>query len=104
MGMLQKLMDRWNLKSFGQVIVVLVVFSLTGSTVLLIKKPIMSLIQDAGESMTFFNILYYILIIPMYNMILLCYGFLFGQFNFFWEFEKKTWRRITGRKAKTINE
>ena len=82
-----------------QVVIVLIVFACTGTSVLFIKKPIMALIAGTGESSTYFTILYYVLVIPMYNVLLLTYGFIFGQFRFFWEFEKKTWRRITGKKA-----
>ena len=44
------------------------------------------------------SIIYYMLILPIYNVILLGYGFLFGQFNFFWEFEKRFFNRIFTKK------
>jgi hypothetical protein len=34
------------------------------------------------------------LILPVYNVFLLLYGSLFGQFRFFWEFEKRFFNRI----------
>jgi len=37
---------------------------------------------------------YYFLILPIYNVILLLYGFIFGQFHFFWNFEKRLMRRL----------
>jgi hypothetical protein len=42
------------------------------------------------------SITYFILILPVYNVFLLFYGFVFGQFKFFWEFEKKFFKRIFG--------
>jgi hypothetical protein len=30
----------------------------------------------------------------VYNLMLLMYGYLFGQFRFFWEFEKRFFQRI----------
>ena len=93
-------MHRWNLGSAFQVIVVLVVFACTGFTVLFIKKPILHFLAgEEGDSVTA-SVIYYLLILPLYNVILLAYGFLFGQFNFFWEFEKRFFNRIFRRTKK----
>ena len=48
------------------------------------------------------SVIYYILILPIYNIFLLLYGFIFGQFRFFWDFEKRFFNRIFGP-AKTTN-
>jgi hypothetical protein len=97
-GWLSKLQDRWGLKSLFQVVVVLFVFACTGTTILLIKNPILSLIDPSFKDSVLFNILYLVFILPIYNIVLLIYGFIFGQFQFFWEFEKRFFRRMTGRK------
>lgn len=96
--MFDKLKNRWNLKSTYQVVIVLVVFACTGFTILFIKKPIMAWIVGEEESNLLNSILYLMFILPVYNIILLAYGFVFGQFTFFWEFEKKMWSRMTGKK------
>lgn len=96
--MLQKLKTRWGLNSIGQVLLVLLVFAMTGTTVLLLKKPLLFMAFPDGDHPVWFSILYYVLILPVYNGILLVYGALFGQFSFFWEFEKKFFRRMTGQK------
>ena len=44
-----------------------------------------------------FSVLYYVLILPVYNLLLLAYGALFGQFSFFWAFEKRFFDRLRGR-------
>jgi hypothetical protein len=94
---IQKLMHRWKLKSAFQVIIVLIVFACTGFTVLFIKKPILHFLAgERGDTVTA-SVIYYLLILPLYNVILLAYGFLFGQFNFFWEFEKRFFNRIFRR-------
>ena len=93
-------MHRWKLGSPFQVIIVLVVFACTGFTVLFIKKPILHFLAgEQGDSVTA-SVIYYVLILPLYNVILLAYGFLFGQFNFFWEFEKRFFNRIFRRTKK----
>jgi hypothetical protein len=35
-----------------------------------------------------------ILIFPFYQVLIVFYGWLFGQFEFFWNFEKKMLRRM----------
>jgi len=35
-----------------------------------------------------------LLVLPLYQIFLLVYGFIFGQFTFFWEKEKQFIRRI----------
>ena len=82
MGFIDKLKKRWNLDSASRVLIVLIVFALTGTTVLLIKRPILDAINPTPENKWIYDLVYYILILPFYNIILLIYGFLFGQFQF----------------------
>lgn len=91
---IKKLQLRWDVSAW-QVIVILIVFAFTGFTVMFLKKPIVAYFVGSGEQSIVFTIAYYILILPVYNLFLLVYGFLFGQFKFFWAFEKKTLGRIT---------
>jgi hypothetical protein len=93
---LEKLRKRWNLTgSPWQVVIILVVFALTGTTMLFIKKPIYFFLGIMPESSVYLRILVWSLtVLPVYQVVLLFYGFLFGQFSFFWEFEKKMWQRI----------
>lgn len=91
---IEQLKSRWNLKSTGQVIIVLIVFACTGTTVLIIKKPLFAYWFPDGEKPLWASITYFILILPVYNIFLLFYGFVFGQFKFFWNFEKRFFKRI----------
>jgi len=74
------------------VVIILVVFALTGSTVMLMRKWMAAEFDWAKSD--WFTYSYYWLIIPIYNLILLGYGYIFGKFNFFWEFEKRTFNRV----------
>lgn len=97
---LQRLKERWKLESLAQVFVVLLVFACTGFTVLFIKKPLLEFLAgDKGNSILA-SVLYYIFILPIYNVFLLAYGFVFGQFHFFWEFEKRSFNRLFGKSKK----
>ena len=94
MNWIEKLKNRWKLESAAQVIVVLIVFACTGFTILFIKKPLLTLLAGEEGNSTLASVLYYIFILPLYNVVLLAYGFLFGQFKFFWEFEKRFMERF----------
>ncbi len=84
-------------KSAWQVIIILIVFACTGFTVLLIKPYITGWLFHGGHP-AWFSILYWVLIFPIYNLFLLFYGFIFGQFHFFWDFEKRFFKRLFGKK------
>jgi len=94
MSWLEKLKTRWGLDTLWQVVLVLLVFTCTGFTVLFIKEPLLELIVGDGEKQWWMTVLYFLLILPVYNVLLLAYGFIFGQFHFFWKYEKKTFKRI----------
>jgi hypothetical protein len=91
---IEKLKNRWNVKNAWQVIIILIVFACTGFTVLFIKKPLLTWLAGENGNSTLATVLYYIFILPLYNLLLLGYGFLFGQFGFFWQFEKRFMERF----------
>jgi len=91
---IDKLKLRWNLTNTYQVFIILIVFACTGFTIFFIKKPLLHFLAGSKGDTALASILYYILILPLYNLLLLAYGFLFGQFQFFWEFEKRFFTRI----------
>ena len=98
-GFLQRLQTKWKLNSLLQVVLVLIVFALTGFTILFIKKPIFDFLGVSMERGGFWKtVLYLLLVLPLYQIILLMWGFVFGQFSFFWEKEKQFIRRIIGKK------
>lgn len=86
--------ERWNIKSNWQVFVIIVVFACTGLTSSYISKPFLALFDISKENTSgwIYYPLYIILIFPFYQVLLVGYGFLFGQFTFFWAFEKKMLR------------
>jgi len=43
------------------------------------------------------DMVYYILILPVYNLLILFYGMIFGQLKYFWAFEKRFFQRLFGR-------
>lgn len=98
--MFERLKKRWNIQSNFQLILILIVFSITGSASAWISKPFAELLGLRREDMPIwlFTLLRLILIFPIYNVVLLLIGTLFGQFRFFWSFEKKMFSRMIPRK------
>ena len=87
---------RWGITSNFQLTVILVVFAITGSTSAYLSKPIlewMGLSKDEISGWIYYP-LYLILIFPVYQVLLISFGFIFGQFKFFWAFEKKMLRSL----------
>ena len=97
-GFLQRLQSKWQLKSLKQVLLVLLSFACTGTTILLIKNPLLAFfgIERGGGQGALNTLLYLLLVLPLYQILLLAYGFIFGQFRFFWEKEKQLVKRIGG--------
>jgi len=93
-GWIERLRKKWKLESVKQVFIVLLVFACTGTTVVIIKKPLTAWLYPGSETSYIFTIIYLILILPVYNVLLLFYGFIFGKFRFFWEYEKKFFSKI----------
>ena len=94
MNWIVSLKERWKVKSVFQVIIILIVFACTGFTVLFIKRPVFQFLFNEGAMPIWASVIYYILILPVYNVLLLFYGFIFGQFSFFWSFEKRFLSRL----------
>jgi hypothetical protein len=89
------LQQRWGVNSAWQVLIILVVFACTGFTAMGIKKPIFDLLGVDEQTPGWLRVLIYIFtVLPAYQVFLLAYGFLFGQFTFFWNFEKRLFGRI----------
>ncbi|MEJ6686399.1 MAG: diacylglyceryl transferase [Crocinitomicaceae bacterium] len=93
---MKKLKKRWGIESNIQIILIFIVFSINGSFASWAAKPITAFIGLEYGSISPW--LYWpfriLLIFPVYQLTLPIVGFLFGQFKFFWEFEKKFLSRI----------
>lgn len=107
--MIEKLKQRWNVRNGWDVLIILGVFACTGFSVLYVKRWLFELIGLTENSPAWLRWSVNILIIlPLYQVILLAWGWIWGKFNFFWEFEKRMFSRIGGlfrsKKAETTPE
>ncbi len=93
--MWEKLKQRWNVSSSLDVIIILVVFACTGFSILYVKRHLFEWIGITSETEKWIRWTAAIFIIlPLYQVILLIWGWVFGKFNFFWDFEKRTFYRM----------
>ena len=100
--MFDKLKLRWGIDSNFQIIIILIVFSVTGSAAVYVKKIIFDILGiDADTSLWIKIPMYIITIIPSYQILLLAVGTLFGQFRFFYNFQKKSFGRFIKKKEVT---
>lgn len=87
---MEKLKKRWGIHSNFQIVIILIVFSITGSSSVIIGKPILEFFNITKELNPFvYWPLRFLVILPAYKVLLLFYGWIFGQFDFFWNFVKK---------------
>jgi len=99
--MFKKLKNKWGIKSNFQFWLVFCIFGITGTSMLFLKPPVFAFFGIDHSIPTVLYVLLYILIVtPMYFITLLIIGSIFGQFRFFWEFEKKTFFSFFKRKRK----
>ncbi len=68
---LERLRQKWKIDSIWQVVIILVVFACTGFTVLFIKKPLLQFLAGSKGDTVLASILYYVFILPIYNVLLL---------------------------------
>jgi hypothetical protein len=93
---MNKLKKRWNIDNNWQLAIIFIVFAITGFSSLQIAKPFLTLIGITETSVPYwvYRVLRLVLIFPIYQILLIFVGTLFGQFKFFWEFEKKMLYRM----------
>lgn len=89
-GALERLKQKWGVKSNWDFWAIMIVFSLAGAVIVRERKPIFHILGiDDGTPLILKIILYILFVFPMYQINLLFFSVFFGQFKFFWEKEKK---------------
>ncbi len=94
--MIENLKAKWNIESNFQIIIILIVFAITGSLAVKVTGPVLDFFNVTKDN---FNSFWYwviriLLIFPIYQVLLMVVGTLLGQFTFFWNFQKKTVGRM----------
>jgi len=92
----KKLEHKWVVAQKWEMIAIFIVFAVTGSISARLAAPILHFIGLHQEITT--GWVYWptriLMILPLYQLLLVFFGWLFGQFQFFWAFEKKMLKRM----------
>lgn len=94
---MQKLKQRWGIQSNFQLAVIFVVFAINGSASAKIGVFLMGCFGLTKENLhpLGYYVLMSVLILPIYPVLLMVVGWLFGQSVFFFPFAKKLLNRIS---------
>lgn len=87
---------KWDVSYRWELIAIFIVFAVTGSTAAKISAPLLSFLNlypDTTNGWIYWP-LRILIIFPIYQILLLIVGWIFGQFQFFLNFEKKMLRRM----------
>ena len=92
---------RWKVDRKWKVIRIFMVFAVTGSLSIIIANPIFESIGLVKENFSthflivaFFYILKFFLVLPLYKVLLVFFGWLFGEYKFFLNFTIKLANRL----------
>ncbi|AYN67990.1 diacylglyceryl transferase [Euzebyella marina] len=93
---MEKLKKRWGIDSNFQIAIIFIVFAITGSSAAKLAEPLCEFIglHRASTASWLYWTARILLIFPIYQVLLVFFGWLFGQFRFFWNFEKKMLSRM----------
>lgn len=92
---MKKLKERWEIETNGQLFIIFLVFAITGSSAAKLGAPVSEFLEVKKEMGWYIYWPFRILIIfPIYQVLLVFFGWVFGEFNFFWNFEKKMLRSM----------
>ena len=96
----KKLSTKWKVTYRWEMIAIFLVFAVTGSTSARISGPLINFldIENIVQNKVIYWILRILIIFPIYQLLLVLVGWIFGQFKFFWAFEKKMLRRMGFKK------
>ena len=94
--MLKKIINKFHARSFKHLIIIFLVFALSGSASLLMSSSILTAL-NLKELINFYPLyllVRIILLVPIYQLVLIIIATLFGEFRYFWNFEKKFFKRL----------
>ncbi len=87
---LKKLKERWGITSNFQIVIIFIVFGITGTVSAYISGPLTDFIIGESDINWLIKLLIRILVLtPIYQVLLLLFGYIFFQYRFFYNFVKK---------------
>ena len=89
--MIKKLKERWGITSNFQIVIIFIVFGITGSVSAYFSGPLTEIIIGSNSELNWsIKLLIRIIVLtPIYQVLLLFFGYIFFQYKFFFKFVKK---------------
>jgi len=92
--MIKRLQQKWKVSGW-QLCCILLVFAITGTLTAWLSKTITGWMGMTDDTFWLWKLLVRLAVLLFgYQAIILCTAFLFGQFAFFWQYEKKILRWV----------
>jgi hypothetical protein len=93
---MEKIRSFFKVESNYQLFIINLVFAITGTSSLFVADYILDMLLVTQENYdnSFYWVTRIILILPIYQILLIIFGILFGEFSYFWRMEKKTLNKI----------
>ena len=99
--MFKYLKEKWGITSNSQLVVIFIVFGITGSASAKLALPLLELLNVQPDDFVevpmgtlIYTLLRILIIFPIYQILLIVVATVFFQFKFFWEFEKKILKKL----------
>ena len=93
--MSQKFLKLFKVENYFRLLIIFTVFGITGSlSVVLGKYVLISIFSSNIQNNEFYWLIRILLIFPLYQILLIIIGTLFGEFKYFWAIEKKILVRL----------
>ena len=93
---IRKLETKWKVQQRWELIRIFIIFAITGSSSVFVGRPIIKFLGVSIENLgpVLYWIIFVLVSLIFYQILLVFWGFVLGQFSFFWNFEKKMLRRF----------
>ena len=94
--MIIKFIKYFKAKSLNHLILIFIIFGISGSLTLILSEPIINFIKinEIVENTFILLILRIIIIFPLYQLVLILIATIFGEFNYFLSFEKSMFKKL----------
>lgn len=102
---IEKIKERWGVSSIGGLFLILFLFAITGITTLFVRHFLFDILGITAGTDYWIQVIAWIAIVfPSYQVLFLLFGFLLGQFEFVYNFEKRSFKRIKSLFVKNQSE
>ena len=93
--MMKKIFKIFKVNDFFRLFIIFTVFGITGTlSVVLGKYLFMFFLLDKIENNFLYWTIRILIIFPLYQVLLIIVGTIFGEFKYFWSIEKKILKRL----------